>query len=323
MAGNASWTDIISTTLENRSKQAADNVTLNNGLLYVLDKKGNVKPCPGGRTIVQNLLFSENANGGFYSGYEPLPTSPSESVTAAEFAWKQYACPVVMSGLEEMQNSGEDAVLDLMGERIKGAEATMANAISVSLYGDGTGSGGRAITGLAAAVPVTATSGTYGGINVATTGNEWWRSTSVAAGTAAAAATIQGFMNTTWASVARGKNTTNLIVADVITWSAYMASLQANQRFVDADMASAGFKNVEFFGIPVILDGGIGGGATTKTMYFLNTDFIHYRPHSKRNMKPIGKSRVATNQDATVEIIGWMGNMTTSVRRLQGRLTFT
>ena len=74
-------------------------------------------------------------------------------------------------------------------------------------------------------------------------------------------------------------------------------------------------------GTDVCLDGGIGGNATAGTAYFLNTDYIHYRPHSNRNMVPLSPDRrYATNQDAEVQILAWAGNLTSSGSRYQGRL---
>ena len=63
-----------------------------------------------------------------------------------------------------------------------------------------------------------------------------------------------------------------------------------------------------------------GGSAPANTMYFLNTDYIFFRPHASRNMVPIGDDRYAVNQDAMVKLIGFAGNMTTSNRFLQGIL---
>ena len=40
---NTSVTDILATTIENRSKTVADNVTNNNALLDRLKRKGNIK----------------------------------------------------------------------------------------------------------------------------------------------------------------------------------------------------------------------------------------------------------------------------------------
>ena len=74
-------------------------------------------------------------------------------------------------------------------------------------------------------------------------------------------------------------------------------------------------------GTDVILDGGIGGAATTKTMYFLNTNYIHYRPHAGRNMVPLSPNRrYSVNQDAEVQILAWAGNLTSSGAQFQGRL---
>jgi hypothetical protein len=81
-----------------------------------------------------------------------------------------------------------------------------------------------------------------------------------------------------------------------------------------------GFDSLKYMSADVVLDGGYGGGAPTNSMYFLNTDFIFFRPHTRRNFAPIGEKRFAVNQDASVELIGFAGNMTTSNRRLQGVL---
>ena len=53
-------TEIVTTTLRNRSGQLADNISLNNALLSRLKKKGKVKTVSGGRTIVQELEYAMN-----------------------------------------------------------------------------------------------------------------------------------------------------------------------------------------------------------------------------------------------------------------------
>ena len=47
------WGDVVTTTLENRSKKLADNITNNNALLSYLTEKGKMKPFSGGREIMQ------------------------------------------------------------------------------------------------------------------------------------------------------------------------------------------------------------------------------------------------------------------------------
>ena len=60
------------------------------------------------------------------------------------------------------------------------------------------------------------------------------------------------------------------------------------------------------------------GGVPASSMYFLNTKYIHWRPHARRNMVPLDPDRFSVNQDAMVKLIGWAGNMTLSNSFLQG-----
>jgi hypothetical protein len=315
---NPSISDIVATTIQNRSGKIADNVTDNNALLKVLSKRGNVRPFSGGNVILQELSFAENGNVGYYSGYDELPVAAQDVISAAEFAIKQAASPVVISGLEELQNSGKEQIIDLLEGRIQVAEASLANLLANGVYSDGTGSGGKQITGLNAAVPLDPTTGTYGGIDRATW--TFWRSQIDNDGAAPTSATIQGIFNALYASQCRGSDHPDLIVLDNATWATYMASLQANQRFMDADTANLGFPTVKFMGSNVVLDGGIGGNCPANTAFFLNTKYLFWRPHSKRNMVPLSpQKRYAVNQDAEVQIIAFAGNLTSNGAQFQGR----
>ena len=310
--------DIIATTIMSRTRKIADNVTDNNVLLKKLSMKGKIKPFSGGNKILQELSFAENSNAGWYSGYDLLPVGVSDVLSAAEFDIKQAAVPVVISGLEMLQNSGREKMIDLLEARMSVAESTLSNLICEGLYSDGTANGGKEITGLDLAIPVNPATGTYGGIDRATW--TFWRSI-VSSGVALTAANIQQAMNGVWADLVRGKENPDLIVMDNTLWETYVASLQSQQRFHQAEVGDLGFPTLKFMGTDVCLDGGIGGNATAGTAYFLNTDYIHYRPHSNRNMVPLSPDRrYATNQDAEVHILAWAGNLTSSGSRYQGRL---
>ena len=322
---NSSISDILATTIESRTRKVADNVTNNNALLAKLKKQGRIKTFSGGSKILQELSFAENNNAGWYSGYDLLPVGVSDVISAAEYDIKQAAVPVVISGLEQLQNSGREKLIDLMESRLEVAEATMANLITGGLYSDGTAAGGKEIDGLDAAVPLDPTAAPYGGIDGATF-TFWQNAFSDQTATNGLDPTkIQGYWNNLWASLVRGQDRVDTIMADTTVWEAYMSSLQAQQRFSNTNSADAGFVTMKFMDADVCLDGGIyngnlGSGAPAGTAYFLNTDYIHYRPHSARNMKPLSPNRrYATNQDAEVQILAWAGNMTTSGRMFQGR----
>ena len=64
--------EIVTTTLRDRSKKLADNVTNHNALLKRLNERGNIKlVSDGGRTIVQELEYAENTTFKWYTGSIP------------------------------------------------------------------------------------------------------------------------------------------------------------------------------------------------------------------------------------------------------------
>ena len=317
--------DILSTTIENRSRKIADNVTNNNALLKRLSQKGRIKTFSGGHKILQELSFAENSNAGWYSGYDILPVGISDVISAAEYNIKQAAVPVIISGLEQLQNAGREQMIDLMEGRLSVAESTMSNLLCGGLYSDGTGAGGKEIDGLDAAVPVDPTATPYGGIDGSTF--TFWQN-EVSDNDAADGldpTQIQGLWNNLWARLVRGQDRTELIMCDTQVWEAYLTSLQAQQRFTNTNSADAGFMTIKYMDADVVLDGGIyngnlGSGAPAGTAYFLNCDYLFYRPHSARNIVPLSPNRrYATNQDAEVQIMAWAGNLTCSGRMFQGR----
>jgi hypothetical protein len=325
VAAFANVSDIVATTIQQRSRKLADNVSKNNALLAKINQRGGRKTFSGGNVIYEEISFAQNGNAGWYSGYDLLPTAAQDVISAAEFDIKQLACPVVMSGLEQLQNAGREQMIDLMEGRIGVAEATMMNTASDGVYSDGTGAGGKEVTGLDAAISVTPATGTYGGIDRAAW--SFWRNKFVSVASslsAATAAQLLNQMNNMWASLVRGSDRPDLLVMDSAFWSAYTSALQAQQRFTDPKMAEFGFPTIKFMDADVVLDGGIGGFAAARTCYFLNTKYIKWRPHAQRDMVPLSPNRrYAINQDAEVQIIAWAGNLTTSGAQFQGRLSYT
>lgn len=319
---NSSISDIIATNIQSRSGELADNVTNNNALLRRLKERGNVKTFSGGNVILQEIMYNDSAtsNTNSYSGYEVLNVSQNSPISAAQFSITQYASAVSISGLEMIQNSGKEAIIDLLDGRMAVAEAQLANRISGDIYLDGTGNSGKNITGLGAAVPDAPSTGTYGGINRATF--SFWQSVAYSGvtngGSAVSASNIQAYMDALAVQLIRGTDKPDLIVCDNNYYKLYLQSLQSIQRITDGgnSSAGAGFASLKYYGAgmasDVVLDGGIGNAATSNHMWFLNTKYIMFRPHADRNFVPIGGERQAVNQDALVRLIGFAGNLTSS-----------
>ena len=320
---NSAITDIIATTIQSRSGELADNLTQNNAILQRLNSKGNVRPFSGGNVILEEIMYNDpntnNANS--YSGYEVLNISPDSPISAAQYKIAQYADSVTMSGLEMLQNSSKEAIIDLLDGRMQVSEARLLNRISGDLYGDGTGNGGKNLDGLGAAVSATPTTGTYGGINRA----NWtfWQNQITTGATSAS--TILAAMTSASIKQIRGTDKADLIVAGNTLYTYYVGALQAIQRIASEESGASGFASLKFYGggtsADVVLGGGYGAQETATYMYMLNTNYISFRPHKERNFVPIGGERQSINQDAIVKLYGWAGNLTTSNSFLQGLLT--
>lgn len=315
MAPNANYGEIATTTIDSRTKQLADNVSKNNALLYRLQEKSKVRTFSGGEKILQELEYAENSTYKRYSGYETLDISPSDVFTSAQFGIKQAAVAVSISGLEELQNSGPERMIDLITSRVENAERTLENNIASDCYSDGTADSSKQIGGLQYLVSDAPTSGVVGGIDRATW-SFWQNHQTTTGGTTSA--TIQGFMNTIYAAISRNRDHVDLILADDSKYTDFLGSLQAIQRIGESKMAEAGFTALKYIGADVVLDGGYGGGCPADHMYFLNTNYIFFRPHADRNFVRLPEDRFATNQDAMVKLIGFAGNMTMSNAFVQG-----
>lgn len=311
-APNSSFSDIIATSLQGYSGELADNVTNHNALLRQINKKGN-KQVATGRTIVQELEYATNGTVQYYSGAETLDISAQDTFTAAEFNYKQLAGNVVITGLEQIQNSGKEAVHNLLKSRIRNLEKSLTNTVATGLYADGTGTSSKEIGGLQLLVADVNTN-TVGGISGSS--SSFWRNYVYDFSTnsvTASATTIQHAMNLAWINTIRGSDKPDMIPADSIYYLYYLESLTPNQRFMDDKGAGVGFTNLVYQGnVPVIYD----DQAPASHMYFLNTDYLFLRPAKGREFKPLGE-KSSVNQDALVMPVVWAGNMTISNRARQ------
>lgn len=310
--------EIITTTLRDRSGKLADNVSKGNALLRKMKEKGSWKSAHG-RTIVQEVEYAEG-NFQWYSGYEEINVSPPDVFTAFEFNWKQAASSVSASGLEiDVQNTGKEAVIDLLESRIKNSDRTMRNNVTVGMYANGTGSSGKEIGGLQLLIADDPTTGTVGGVNRATYSfarNQYYDA-STDGGTAATTSNIQTYMNRIFLRCCRGPDKPDMILADSLYYALFWGSLQAIQRINEPGRGVAGFKSIAFETADVVYED--SSGIPASHMYFVNTDYMFLRYAPKRLFMPLERVQ-SINQDAIVQLVTFAGNLTCSNFSLQGVL---
>ena len=286
--------EIITTTLRNRSRSLADNVSNHNPLLNRMRERGNMTLITG-RDIVRELEYADNGTVSFYNGYEVLDTSPADVLSAAVFEYKQLAGNVTVSGLEQIKNSGEQAIINLLEARIGNLERSMENSLASSLFSDGTGTSSKEIGGLQLVV-ADAGSGTVGGIN-SSTFTFWQNKQATATSSAFSTTNIQSDMNSLYIQLVRGTDAPDLVVAGSTPYTTFLATLQTLQRVADSRLADLGFTAVKYLNSDVVYD----SNCAASRMYFLNTNYLRLETAANRDFVP-GEAKESINQDATVKL---------------------
>lgn len=317
---NAVFTELVTTTFRNHSKDIKDNVSKNNALLKRLDSKKQTRVEDGGLTIVTPLDYAANGTYQRYSGYDLLNIGASDVISSAEYQWRQIAINVVANGLELRTNSGGSRIINLAKARMKNAMRTFKNNFSADVYGDGTLP--NQINGLQVLISDVGT-GTVGGIDSAVW-SFWQNKVQSAAAPlqgggaiTPSATTIESLMLPMWLALVRGDDHPDLIVADNNYFTMYEQSQTSIKRYTDGDSADGGFVSLKYKGADVIFDG--GSGIPANRMYFQNTDYLEKVVHSQANLEIMDEMK-PYNQDAAVVPILWMGNLVCSNRSLQGVL---
>lgn len=308
---NPNLSEIVTTTLRNRSKTLSDNVMNHNALLMRINERGNKMPASG-RDIIQELEYAENGTVAMYSNYDVIDTTPQDVLTSAVFDWRQLAGTVTISGLEEVQNSGSERVIDLLEARINVLEKSMMNTLASQLYSAASAS--TDLDGLQLAVADDPTTGTYGGINRAN--YSFWRNQNYdfsVEGVTASSSTIQTAMNTLYLDCVRNSDAPDMVVAGNTYFTYYWESLQSIQRIGTDKSADAGFMALKYLGSDVFYD----SNCAATRMYFLNTDYLKLRYHPDRDFTPL-EERNGFNQDSKVIPLVWAGNLCCSNASLQG-----
>lgn len=285
-------------------KKLADNIFDSNPLTKRLKEK-SMDTISGGTSILVPLNYATTSASGWYSGADTLSTTDNDQITSAEYSWKQHYANITVSGLDELKNSGEQAMLNFVKEKTKIAERTLVDNLGTGMYSAGTDP--KSIVGLRSIV---GTSNTIGGISQ--TSNSWWAGQVDSATTTLTLAAMQTLYN---AATVDNMHPT-VATASRAIYNLYYALLQPQQRFTDSEVAKGGFSSIMFNGIPVIAD----SKCPSAHLFFVNEDFLHLFVHKDRNMKfePFQKP---INQDVKSAKIYWCGALGSSNNRLHGKFS--
>lgn len=284
-------------------KKLRDNIFDSNPLIKKLMESGSYKSVPGGQSISEQLNYAQTTASGWYQGADTLNTTDNENITAAEFDWCSAYAGVTITDEDELKNSGDAQILNLLKSKMQIAEKTLKDILGTGVFSSG--STPKSIVGLAAII---GTSNTIGGISQ--TDNAWWQGQVDSTTTTN---TISA-MNAVYQDCSIDSEKPDMLVGTRSTYNSYYALLQPQQRFQDEQTAKGGFQNLMFNGAPFVHDSHTPSG----NILHLNLAHLHLYYHPERNIsfekfqKPIG-------QQVKVSRFLWMGALGCSNIRLQGK----
>lgn len=318
-AGNFGvFSELVATTYRAHRKDVADNVTKHNALFKRLSEGGKVRLEDGGLSIAMPLEYAANSTYTRYSGFDVLAINAVDVLSAAEYPWRQVAVNIAISGLEMRTNSGENRIVNFIKAKVKNAQNSLANGLSVDLYSDGTAA--NQINGLQALVADAGT-GTVGGINSST--YSFWQNVVQSAGAplqggsaiTPSASTIESLMLPLWIRLTRGSDMPDLIVMSDDYFTFYEQSQTSLKRYTSDENGKGGMISMKYKSADVFFDS--SGGIPAAHAYFLNTEYMDLVVHQDANMTMLPEVD-SINQDALVRTIIFQGNLALSNRSLQG-----
>ncbi|HEV8217415.1 MAG TPA: phage major capsid protein [Gemmatimonadaceae bacterium] len=248
-----------------------DNIFSRHKLLEWL-RQGKGFEKQNGRVIRSNIEYATNPNVKFMSELEQLTVSRPDTFDYAEYTWKFMGCDVPMTDFESGITAGGAAKFDLQARKLENMKSTMEEVTNTALFGDGTGTTGKAFGGLQLIVPVTPTTGTVGGINRATF-SFWRNQTKDGTKTTAVYDNLVASLDNGYNSASNGpgKENPTCVVCDQPTFEGFHARLVLNERIVrdsTGNKGMTGFKSQDlmFKDIPIFYD----GACRANTAYLLN-----------------------------------------------------
>jgi hypothetical protein len=300
--------------------EIVDNIYNSNPIFFRLNKM-NKRIVRGGTQIEVPLMYARFSAGGAYRGFDELTITPSDTIKNGAWDWKQYHVPVAVDGLTLIKTDSPQAIANFLTQYFAQAQMEMAELLGAGIWTDGV-TNTKEIDGFKGAIDDAGVLTTYGGISRST--NTWWSSQDDSTSATLTHPTLMSMFG----NCTRGGRHTTLIVSRQEQYNRYWNLNIVDQSFpvtpagADEQLASAGFTNQLFNGVPWIVDSHVfdGPNSSNSAIVFLNEDFINFAVTPRADFY-LQKFQTPVNQDAMAANLLWAGNLIVTNCARQGKLT--
>jgi len=280
--------------------------------LFMNNKKGLWERPNGGKKIRIPLSY-DGQEGGFYSKQTTLSSDDKESINAAFFQWKHVYGNATVHRLDELENAGAYAEVQLVQSKIEGAQKTARKKIAQQLY-SASGDGALELTGLAS-MCFGAAATAYGGIAendlVATDGTKPWKACNTTTAATIALSVIRSLRSGAKISDGPGGKPDVGLTTEAL-FNIVSGILQVQQRFTKDTSVKAGFTHLVFEEMLIAAD----DYCPTGLLYVLNSNYVGFAIHEQGyfSRTPWGDLLPSGTPAKTLKIF-WDGNLICSNRK--------
>jgi len=225
-------------------------------LNYFIKQQKGIWERPSGGFQIRVPLEYDGQNAEFYSRGDTVSSDDRESITSVVFDWKHAYGNATVYRIDGLKNAGEYAVVQMVNQRVSGAQKSITKLLADSIY-DAPGGSAERLTGLLACCNETATLA-YGGKAendiVAVDGTLPWEGKVNSDGGAISLPKIRTACSTAKLRDGAGGKP-DIIVTTETLYNVLSDILQAQQRFTESTATvEAGFTGLKFEGKEIFPD---------------------------------------------------------------------
>ena len=284
--------DLLSSTLYSIRDSEVDQLFRKTAFLDLVKAGGGIEYENGGIKIQRPLSVVDHSTiTQLATGYEPVSLAVSDVLKPAVYDWSDFVAPIVITTKEELENSGEKAIVKILEARMKNVMSMLRRELNKQILA-GTSTvlstmsslnGFTLTTGFLeeGAATVAGQTNIVGGLQKSVLNVPgWFNSVQVTSGDIVADLTAL-YQDCNQFSPF---GDVNAIIVNPATFAAYKSALFTNERFMSGDKLDAGRLQLAFHAAVMEQDNEMptNGGvlADTYSAYMLNFEGIKMCIHS-------------------------------------------
>ena len=296
---------VVHAMLERSRKKLMLASALSNSVYAYLFAQKRVKMEDGGPEITNPLIVGRNPNITSMQYYDTLPIAQTNEFDTVQYFMSRVVGSLIISDQEQDENKGASVIFKILEGKITALDESIKEKFSDYLVSTGAGTDPNGLPNL---IPADPTTGSIGGINLAT--ETQWRTSSYDFNGGLDANNIEEAFDDVLLDLTRGSEKPTVIFAGRNIFRLHRTAARDKMQ-INLDSSGTGKKLVNLGivgtthqGTPLIFDEKLGANEA----YFINDKYLSLHILQGVNMK-VKKLVAPWNVDAIGRRIVWEGQL--------------